>query len=81
MTTTISAQFDIPTPAIAVTDRSDPQAVVMGVRPGTATFLVSQGLLDALDTDELEAVIAHEPAHVANMDAMVMGILTLPERL
>lgn len=81
ITTSVAAQLDIPKPAIAVSDRSTPQAVIVGFRPGNTTFLVSRGLLEPLDTDELEAVVAHELAHVANMDSMVMGIVALPTLL
>ncbi len=81
VTSAVSAQFDIPTPKIAVTTRTTPVAFVTGVRPAAATFVVSEGLLDAVTDDELLAVIAHELAHIKNRDVMVMTMLTLPKRL
>lgn len=39
---------------------------------------LTRSLIDALDEEELEAVIAHELAHIANMDAMVLSIASLP---
>ncbi len=38
---------------------------------GGATVVVSEGLLSALDGDELDAVLAHELTHVADRDATV----------
>src|SRR6266545_400102 len=60
-----SGMADLPTPAIAILD----------------VVVVTRGLLDRLDTDELEAVLAHELAHVANRDAFVMAIVSFPARL
>ena len=39
---------------------------------------LTQGLIDALDPTELEAVVAHELAHVAHSDASVMTVVGLP---
>lgn len=76
--TSIAAQFNIPKPTIAVTERSEPEAMTVGYRPGNIYLIVSEGLLDGLDEAELEAVVAHELAHAANMDAIVMTIASLP---
>jgi heat shock protein HtpX len=78
ITTTLSLQFDISKPTVAITKQSEPEAMAVGYRPGNIYLIVSEGLLDALNEEELEAVIAHELAHVANMDAIVMTIASLP---
>jgi heat shock protein HtpX len=78
VTTRIASQFDIPHPTIAVAERSEPEAITVGYRPENIHLILSQGLIDALDNDELEAVIAHELAHVANLDAMVTTVASLP---
>lgn len=67
-----------------------PRAKVHGRRPPLAwtetgprrrpTVNVTTGLLDALEPRELEAVIAHELAHLAHRDAAVMAVLTGPPR-
>ncbi|WP_372480598.1 M48 family metalloprotease [Halomicrobium sp. HM KBTZ05] len=62
-----------PPPTVAVADSSVPNSFAVGtVR--SATIVVSDGLLATLDGDELDAVLAHELAHVANHDATVMTL-------
>lgn len=54
-----------------------PDAGVLSPAVGSvrsATIAVSEGLLDALDDEELDAVLAHELAHVRNRDAAVMTL-------
>jgi heat shock protein HtpX len=58
-----------------------PQAFTVGYRPSSTTPVVSTGLLDALDDDELRAVVAHELAHVRNGDAALVTGLSLPVAL
>lgn len=77
-TTKIASQLDIPVPSIAISERSEPEAITVGYRPGNVTLILSRGTLNALDDDQLEAVVAHELAHVANLDAMVTTITSLP---
>lgn len=81
ITTTVAAQLDIPMPTISIAEQSEPEAITVGYRPGNIHLILSQGTLDALSDDELEAVIAHELAHVANMDAMVTTVASLPALL
>lgn len=78
VTTRVASQLDVPVPEIAVAKRPEPEAITRGYRPANVTLIVSQGTLDALDEEHLEAVVAHELAHVANMDAIVMTIISLP---
>jgi len=63
-----------PTPRVAVSRSAVPNAFAVGVRPSQATVVVTEGLLDALDDDELDAVLAHEIAHVRNRDVAVMSL-------
>jgi len=76
--TRVAAMLDVPPPTIAVSDRSAPEAMAVGFRPGNVHLVLSTGTIKALDAAELEAVIAHELAHVANRDAMVMTALSVP---
>jgi len=64
---------DLTPPRIAVTDAEVPNSFAIGTLGG-ATVVVSEGLLSALDGDELDAVLAHELMHVANRDATVMTL-------
>ena len=78
ITTNVAAMFDVPLPTIAVSDRAVPEAMAIGFRPTNIHLVVSRGTIEALDSTELEAVIAHELAHVVNRDAMVMTALSTP---
>ena len=74
----VAAQLGVPAPTLAVSERDAPEALVVGFRPENVRLVLSLGTIDALSAAELEAVIAHELAHVANRDAMVMTVLSLP---
>lgn len=78
ITTTVAAMFDVPRPSIVVSERAVPEAMAIGFRPSNIHLVVSRGTIETLDPTELEAVIAHELAHVANRDAMVMTALSTP---
>jgi heat shock protein HtpX len=58
-------------PEVRVIDSATPNSYVAS-RPGERTLFMTVGLLEALDDDELNAVIAHELAHLKNGDAFVM---------
>jgi heat shock protein HtpX len=69
---------DLAKPAI-VLDRSQvPNSWIEGTTRGGFRLHLTQGLLDLLEPRELEAVIAHELAHVANRDAAVMTVVGGP---
>ena len=65
---------NVATPRVAVSRSTIPNAFTIGTRPSQATVVVTEGLLDALEDDELDAVIAHELAHVKNRDVAVMSM-------
>lgn len=74
--TRLSRTADVEPPAIAVATNAAPNAMaVQG--PEGPTIVVTTGLLETLDGDELDAVLAHEIAHVANRDATVMTVAWL----
>lgn len=75
---------EVPPPAVALVDETTPNGFTVG--NGTnATVVVTTGLLAELDDSELQAVLAHEIAHIANHDAVVATIVatftTVSERL
>ncbi|SEO73473.1 heat shock protein HtpX [Halogranum amylolyticum] len=76
--TSVAQQADVPVPTLAVAKTETPEAFTAGFRPSTTTFVVSTGLLDELDDEELRAVVAHELAHVKNRDVAVMTAVSLP---
>ena len=72
---------DVPRPRLAVAETSAANAFTVGLAPGRTVIVVSTGLLRRLNRRELEAVLAHELAHVANRDAAVMTAVSLPRTL
>ncbi|WP_049972473.1 M48 family metalloprotease [Haladaptatus cibarius] len=71
----LASGTDVPVPTVAVTETPVPNAFTVG-GPRSATIVVSTGLLESLGENELDAVLAHELAHIKNRDAMVMTLAT-----
>jgi heat shock protein HtpX len=65
----------IPKPAVYLIPDSDPNAFATGTGPEHSSVAVTAGLLDALDRDELQAVVSHEMAHVKNYDVRLMTVV------
>jgi Zn-dependent protease with chaperone function len=78
--TRLAKQVGVPAPDVVVADAPRPNSYAVG-RRGHATVVVTRPLIDALDDGELDAVLAHELAHVANRDATVMTMAVAPIRL
>jgi heat shock protein HtpX len=64
----------IPKPKIYISPDPSPNAFACGRDPQHASMCLNQGILDLLDKNELEGVIAHELSHVANRDILVMTV-------
>ena len=60
------------TPRVYLIDDPSPNAFAVGRKPERACVAVTTGLLARLNRDELQGVIAHEIAHIANRDTLVM---------
>jgi heat shock protein HtpX len=73
----LARQVGLPTPSLAVSPSPVPNAFATGRSQAAATVVVTEGLLDALDGSELDAVLAHELAHVKNRDVAVMSVAYL----
>ncbi len=65
----------IPKPKVYVVPDPDPNAFATGRDAETASIAVTEGLLEALNRDELQAVVAHEMAHIRNLDIRLMTLL------
>jgi heat shock protein HtpX len=70
----LSQQADLPKPKVAVADTSVPNAFATGRSKNHAAVCVTRGIMQTLDHDELEGVLAHELAHIKNRDMAVMTI-------
>ncbi|HWA16984.1 MAG TPA: M48 family metallopeptidase [Gemmatimonadales bacterium] len=64
-----------PRPRIFVVPDPDPNAFATGLEPRTAAIAVTEGLLRQLNRDELQGVVAHEMAHIRNLDIRLMTLL------
>lgn len=76
--TRLAQAADLPVPSVHITDRERPLAMTTGLSTDDTKLVVSTGLLDVLDANEVEAVLAHELAHIKNRDATVMTLVELP---
>jgi heat shock protein HtpX len=65
----------VPRPKVYVVPDADPNAFATGRDPEHASLAVTRGLLDTLDRDELQGVVAHEMSHIRNLDVRVMTIV------
>ncbi len=65
----------LPRPRVWVVPDEDPNAFATGRDAGSASIAVTEGLLKALSRDELQGVVAHEMAHVRNLDVRLMTLL------
>ena len=70
----LCVQADLPKPRVCVMDTPMPNAFAMGRSQKKATVCATSGILQMLDTAELEGVMAHELTHVINRDVMVMTL-------
>ncbi len=68
------AMADMPKPRVAVADTDLPNAFATGRTPDHAVVCVTTGILRRLTAEELEGVLSHELAHVANRDVAIMTV-------
>ena len=64
----------LPMPKVAIVVDSAPNAFATGRSPEHALIAFTTGILDVMDRDQLQGVIAHELAHVANRDTLVSAV-------
>ncbi len=62
-------------PEVAIYNAPDVNAFATGMRRNNALVAVSTGLLQAMNRDEAEAVLAHEVSHVANGDMITLALI------
>jgi len=69
---------DVPKPRAAVIESEMPNAFAAGRNPERSTIAVTRGLVERLEPEEIEAVLAHEMSHIANRDGAVMTFASFP---
>lgn len=70
----LATRAGIPMPRVYLIPTDTPNAFATGRNPEHAVIAVTEGIMRILDDDELEGVLAHELAHVANRDVLISTV-------
>jgi heat shock protein HtpX len=70
----LAAKANLPVPKLFMIPQAAPNAFATGRNPSHASVAVTQGLMELMNDDELEGVIAHELSHVRNYDILTSSI-------
>jgi heat shock protein HtpX len=64
----------LPMPKVAIVQDSAPNAFATGRNPEHAVIAFTTGILDVMDRDQLQGVVAHEMSHIGNRDTLVAAV-------
>lgn len=70
----LATRASLPMPEVAIYD-GEPNAFATGASKNSSLVAVSTGLLQSMSHDEVEAVLAHEVAHIANGDMVTLTLI------
>jgi heat shock protein HtpX len=74
MVAAVARQAGVPMPRVYIIPQEQPNAFATGRDPQHAAVAVTEGLLQVMSREELEAVLAHEMAHVKHRDILISSI-------
>jgi heat shock protein HtpX len=74
ITEAIALGAGVPVPKLYMIEDTAPNAFATGRNPQNAVVCVTRGLLEKLDREELEGVIAHEMSHIRNYDILLATV-------
>jgi len=67
----------IPAPKVYIINDDSPNAFATGRDPRHSSIAVTTGLLEMMERNELEGVIAHEMSHIGNCDSLLMVVIVV----
>jgi len=73
----LAAKANLPVPKLYLIPEAAPNAFATGRNPGHASVAVTEGLMQLMNDEELEGVIAHELSHVRNYDILISSIAAI----
>jgi heat shock protein HtpX len=75
MVRNLAQRAELPMPKVYIIDSPHPNAFATGRNPENAAVAATTGLMNMLNRDEIEGVMAHELAHVKNRDTLIMTMV------
>jgi heat shock protein HtpX len=73
----LSEKAGIPMPRVAIVQNPNPNAFATGRSPGKAVVAVHTGLLQIMNSDEIDGVLAHEISHIKHWDTLIQTVAAM----